>query len=360
MFLNGKKANERKPGNIHDSAAVTYQSSRGRQERYDHASEYRGLKRLLRGRRIDIHSHGLTHLDPDHDTWSKARDRRTDSRWYHEFFHVRKNAVVKEELQLKAMVAAKEKIEELFEVSPYAFTPSGHMHDAYCDILAHKAGYSLFSSDYTGIAKDDLLIRNRKIVSVFLNFKEPTSFARASGYPVIGVVHDYEIKNNVTKLVNIANAWREKGIERFITLKDLIASLCATVDARYLEGESVIALDIHYSDRLINLRRHFTLAGALVTLHIRMPSHTETSGSEISASNGTVVSVERTADEIHFSLELGHALSYRLEVPVIKSALPLSVDSGAGDTDQRLEKLYHPARESRRAQTGCGTGGLEI
>ena len=119
-------------------------------------------------------------------------------------------------------------------MSPYAFTPSGHMHDRGCDILAHKAGYSLFSADYTGIAKDNLLIRNKKIVSLFLNFKEPTPFARESGYPVIGVVHDYEIKDDVANFVTIMDKWKQRGIQKFISLKDLIASLCATIESQSL------------------------------------------------------------------------------------------------------------------------------
>jgi len=321
LFLNGEKITQRKTGEIHASPLVAYVPSDGRHEGYDHSSEYRGLKSLLRKNCVDIHSHGLTHLDPDHDNWSNASDKRTDSNWYHEFFHVKKNCPVEKEVQLKALVSSQKRIEDSFRVSPYAFTPSGHRHDRGCDILAHKAGYSLFSADYTGIAKDNLLIRNKRIVSIFLNFKEPTGFARDSGYPVIGVVHDYEIKDSIASFVNMMHKWKQGGIQRFVSLKDLIASLCSTIDASYCPSESRISIDVTYSDRLINKRRYFTLAGALVTLQICIPANAQASVGNITASNGTILSIERTADDIQVVLELKEALSCRIEVPLTARAL---------------------------------------
>lgn len=95
-----------------------------------------------------------------------------------------------------------------------------------------------FSADFTGILKENMVIRNWNIPSLFLCLKDPSSIASRSGYPFIGVIHDYEIKQQgFDSLHNIIKGWQSKGIKRFISLQELAANLCFSVVGYWFEKE---------------------------------------------------------------------------------------------------------------------------
>jgi len=338
LFLDCVRVDARKAGDIHDSPRVAYSPS-GRREIHDHSSEYAGLKGLLEDGCIDIHSHGLTHTLPDHAAWAASPDRHRDTDWYHEFFDLKRKRPVAKELQEEALRRSRNRIEDLFKVSPYAFTPSGHRHDAACDLNAQQAGYALFSSDYTGISKENVLIRNRKIVSLFLYFKEPTTFVKASGYPVIGVVHDYEIKNDLRKFEKCIQKWRKCGIERFLTFKDLIASLCSTITTYY--SSYGIETDLMIHDKISEVK-NFTLEGALVKLTITTPGNADVLEYEISSSNGTIISIENHNGKTDILLRLDHAPSYKIRIPLRTS----------GDCQLKTSEISFPDWKAPESSNG--------
>jgi len=238
LFINEKEITERRAGTIYDSARVRYVPSRGKNGTYDHASEFRGLKKAAEKGFADVHSHGLTHLDPDHKSWAKAKDRNKNTQWYHEFYHLKDGRSVESDEQKEAMAASRDKIFNLFGVSPLTITPSGHRHGDECDLLSRDAGYLIFSADYTGILKKNILIRNWKIPSLFLYLKSPSSFAFKSGYPFIGIIHDYEIKQHgVDSLIEVIEGWQSRGIRRFISLQELAVNLCVSVVGYWFENE---------------------------------------------------------------------------------------------------------------------------
>jgi hypothetical protein len=246
LFVGNRKVKNRTAGTLFDSHQVRYLPSNSKKKTYDHSSEFKGLQKLVKAGYVDVHSHGLTHLNPDYQAWSQASDRRANYNWYHEFFDVPRNKGINKDVQLQAMASSREKVKNLFGVLPCALTPSGHKHDENSDLLALDAGYSLFSSDYTGIIKRNRLIRNSKIPSLFVFFKQPSPFAAKSGYPIVGVIHDYEIKKKGhDSLWQVIEAWRAKGVDRFISMTQLAASLCISIDAQYEEKESKLSFTIN-------------------------------------------------------------------------------------------------------------------
>jgi len=293
LYIDNQEVLERKAGNIYDSAQVKYIRLDNKNGEYDHSSEFRGLTKLVEGKHIDIHSHGLTHLDPDHESWSNAKDKNRDTQWYHEFFHVKSGEIVDENDQRQSMVSSRDKINNLFGTIPCALTPPGHRHDMNCDMLAREAGYRIFSADYTAVLKSNILVRNWKIPSVFLYLKDPTPFASRSGYPFIGVVHDYEIKKGLRKFEDIIEKWKASSINRFITMRDLTASLCVSMDVYYLRTESKMSFIItlpKYSgmDRAIP-----EFMGSQLLLRIVLPEKMELINNSLSISGAKLISVQR-------------------------------------------------------------------
>ena len=242
LFIDNKEIHERSAGNIYDSHRVTYIPYDSDNEGCDHSSEFRGLKKLVEEGLVDIHSHGRTHLTPDYDNWANAEGKINDAKWFHEFYHVKYGKKVPEHEQSQAMLISREKIHALFGQYPCVLTPSGHRHDAGCDLLARDAGYRLFSSDYTGILKDKIVIRNWKIPALFLYLKDPTRFVSKTIYPMVGVIHDYDIKQGLAGFENILDRWTSYGIGRFITMSTMTVSLCSSLEVSYDEKNSLIKL----------------------------------------------------------------------------------------------------------------------
>jgi hypothetical protein len=290
LFVEGRELVERKAGSVYDSSLVRYLTVRGEGRAYDHSSEFEGLKSLAQEGLIEVHSHGLTHLDTDHEAWASAEDKNSDTRWYHEFYHVKTGRPVERGEQSYALSTSKERILSHFGSRPLVFTPSGHRHGCDSDQLSIEAGYLLFYADYTAFLKKTFVIRNWKIRSVFLYLKNPSPFAARSGYPFIGVVHDYEIKDGLDRLNDLIEKWRVRGVTRFLSMNDLALSLCSTIDAQYDVEKSFLDLRLSLPTRP-NAQDVFSeLVGKKIQLKIILPDDTMPLGTPMSVSGGTLVS----------------------------------------------------------------------
>lgn len=233
LYIGGRKVEQRTVGQAFPSPSVKYFSKK-KDKMYDHEDEYRGLHKVKTSGAIDIQSHGLTHLLPDYKRWASSRDRTSNSRWYHEFYNVVDDRQLDSEPQLMAMMESRREIARLFESAPYVMTPSGHKHGQESDIEAFKAGFLIFSSDFTGYMIRNIIIRNSKIPGLFLLFKNPSSCFLQSGYPFVGVIHDVDLlQPGLKQLENIIHGWMKQGFKRIISLRELAASLCFCLKSWY-------------------------------------------------------------------------------------------------------------------------------
>ena len=275
LCIDAKLVNERTAGKLYDSFNVSYTSAGSESVKYDHSSEYRGLKRLAEKGMIDVQSHGLTHLDTDRLGWAVDPGKHRDTSWYHEFFHARTGKDVSIDQQRYSMKTSSSKIELLFGSQPIALTPSGHRHDAKTDKIAGEVGYALFSADYTGIKKGQRVIRNWKIPAVFLYLKDPSPFATKTGYPLVGVIHDFEVKNlgGINKLEDIIGGWRDCGITRFMPLRNFTVCLCAELESTYKISESIIQIKINPPPNIVRPRNDGLPISYLIPIRIVLPKY---------------------------------------------------------------------------------------
>ena len=227
--------------------------------------------------------------------------------WYHEFFHVCGKREVSKNQQLEAMIGSKEEIGKLFKSVPCTFIPSGHRHDTDCDLISYQAGYFLFSSNFTGILRENMAIRNWKIPSVFFYLKEPTAFAASSGYPFVGVVHDYEIKKEgVAYLQKLLVMWREvNNIERIISLAELAISLCSTIRATYDKLESCINLILNTPKNKNQDHFNYHFRGTNLTLRIVLPKNSRLIEDDVFVSGGILRSIQQTKQNSTATLSIG-------------------------------------------------------
>ncbi|MCB0165114.1 MAG: hypothetical protein KDI79_12860 [Anaerolineae bacterium] len=274
LFINGQEIKDRQAGAIYHSKDVCFVKENGHPEPrvYDYAAEFLALKEYIHTGLIDIESHGLTHIDTNLEGWLAADDRYSNLNWYHEFRHVPENKDTAAGEQIRILRDSAKKIEAIFEKLPAAVTPSGHEQSQDSEQIAHTVGYRLFSSEYNTFQKNDHIIRNDKIRSVFLDATAPTPSIFHSGYPIVGVFHDYELaQEGVNWLNTVIEAWKEQGITRFISLRELTGYLCASVDAYQEANTFNIEVDIsHTGDIKDNsTSRHFS--EHQMTLDVTLP-----------------------------------------------------------------------------------------
>lgn len=245
LFINKVEITERPKGKVYHSKDVVFEKANKDEEilRYDYAGEYPCLKEGARSGLIEIESHGLTHVNPDLGLWSKAGDRYENCDWYREFRHVpEKKDCTRQELERIAEESARA-IEQLFGVSPCAISPSGHVQSRDAEMILGRAKYNVFSSDYNTMNISGKIVRNDMIQSVFLSEREPDASFTDSGYPVVGVFHDYDIvKKGDEWLSQTLKAWKEAGVSSFITLRTLAGYLCSSI--RALSGNNKLEIEI--------------------------------------------------------------------------------------------------------------------
>jgi hypothetical protein len=317
LFVDGLEIIKREPGALYDSCRVRYLRRGDHPCAYDHSAEYEGLRALAKKGLVEVHSHGLTHLAPDHRTWSSAKDRNKNAQWYHEFYHVKDRKVIEKEAQTNALSVSRDLILKDFGSLPLAFTPSGHRHGPDTDLLSFNAGYLLYSADYTGFYKKNLIIRNWKIRSVFLYLKNPSLFAVRSGYPFVGVVHDYEIKNGLDKFEKLIEKWTSGGVRKYLSMSTLIASLCSSMDARIDIGKSTLDLNIYMPTRPGDNKTFRELMGKEIPLKITWPDKMMPLDDKVNVSGGALLSSNQGSVNAITTLLIESA-----ETPIIKVSLP--------------------------------------
>ena len=278
LALNGKSVKRRIKGARYESKNVVFHKKSDNQNTkiYDYVSEFEGLKESISTGLIDIESHGLTHVDTLLEKWLEAKDRYTNPKWYHEFRHMNEDRDCTDFEHIDILQNSAKKIEKYFGITPSTITPSGHMQSRNSDVLALTNGYKLFSSDYTSLKKNGVVLRNSKLRSVFLSGTKPIGFLVNSGYPVIGVFHDYDIANNGADWLNqIIKDWKEIGIKKFMTARELAGYLGATINARQSLNSICIEVSISKTGGVSGKKESRYFYDNIMVIEIILPEKTK-------------------------------------------------------------------------------------
>jgi hypothetical protein len=285
LYVKGEEVVNRKGGEIYQSRDVKFIKNVTQNESrvYDYSEEFYALKDAVRSGWVEIEAHGLTHVDINTDQWLAAKDRYTNFEWYHEFRHVCENRDVGDaELSYIFSESAK-KVEECFGIFPTAVTPSGHEQSEKAEIIAHAEGYKLFSSEYHSIKKNDFVIRNDKIKSIFFEATSPDPFYVTAGYPIVGIFHDTDI---ITKGLNWLEStikdWKKYGINRFMSLKELVGYICSSINAYQDQNRLYIMVDISETGDVSNALESRYFSNHEMEIYITVPEGTILKNIEIS------------------------------------------------------------------------------
>jgi hypothetical protein len=229
IYLKGKLVNPRREGAIYNSKDIIY-AFKKTNLKLDYSSQYEGIKIGLEGHYFNIESHGHTHLNPDMKAWLNSEDKYTNEKWWSEFKDAYRGVDVKSEIQGLHMLESKKKLFQAFGVPAVAIIPPSHQASKDTEFIAREQGFLIFSSEYNSILKEDFIIRNDRIPSIFTKWYEPDKKYSESVYPVVTLFHDYDLTNNVKWLADHLTKWEKAGIQRFISFKELAGYLFAEVN----------------------------------------------------------------------------------------------------------------------------------
>ena len=318
LDVDGRKVERRTAGQVFPSPSVRYFSNK-KGMICDHEDEFKGLLRIKTSGIIDIQSHGLTHLLPEHEKWALSRDRSRNSRWYYEYYNAVDDKPIDAASQIMSMSASRQKIARFYESAPCVLTPSGHKHGDDSDIHAFRAGYLVFSSDFTSYKNKNMVVRNSKIPGLFLLFKNPNDCFSSSGYPFVCIIHDRDLLHPGLKhLEKVIHGWLRRGIKRVISLKELTASLCLRLKSSYSTCPPNLRIEVELpaSDQG-GSASYFT--GTHITLQIVLPEGLRLDRNpEILGRDEHVISYSiKNKRIIQLILQCGENYKYELTLPLL-------------------------------------------
>jgi hypothetical protein len=318
LYVDGRKVERRTAGQAFPSPSVRYFSNK-KSMISDHENEFKGLLRVKTSGIIDIQSHGLTHILREHEKWALSQDRSRNSRWYYEYYNAVDDKPIDAASQMMSMSDSRQEIARFYESAPCVLTPSGHRHGDDSDIHAFRAGYLVFSSDFTSYKNKNIVIRNSKIPGLFLLFKNPNDCFSRSGYPFVGILHDRDLLNPGLKhLENVIHGWLRRGIKRVISLKDLTASLCLRLKSSYSPCPPTLRIEVELpAHDQGSAASNFT--GTHIALQIVLPDGLSFDrDSEILSRDERVISYGiKNKRIIQLILQFGENYKYELTLPLL-------------------------------------------
>jgi hypothetical protein len=242
LWLDGKVA-RRRAGAIHPSPRVHYQDHQGHRPgtESDYESEYRGIRDLCGKGLTDIELHGFTHLHPDLQAWLVAPDRYDERGWFRDFSPSASSCLAKLAPEQHPICRGMRWIEAFFQTRPVCLISPGDEWTNEVLEQALRSQLQLVSSYYLAIRQDDRFLWSTHICAPYLD--EPASHWFASGLPVIGYFHDYELATEgVDWLARNLDQWREAGARRFIDFREVAAALATELSLERENNELTLRL----------------------------------------------------------------------------------------------------------------------
>lgn len=232
LTVGGRVVENRTPGAHYPAWEVEFRR-KDRAAVYDYAGSFRAMRKGVEQGALSILSHGLTHITPRQDQWLSAEDRFTSNRWYREFSSETGDAA--ERMKESARLLA-----QYFDTTPEILVPSGHEFTAKTPARAGSAGFKVFSAKSTFLIAPEKIFENRKIRAVYSNESTESLPLVEAGYPLIIVLHDYDLlQNGPERLQRLIREWRQHGIHSFLPLATLAMALAARLEVVREEDGSV-------------------------------------------------------------------------------------------------------------------------
>lgn len=170
--------------------------------------------------------HGSTHISPKVKDWLKAHDRNENADWYREFLATEKRPFTQraESVQEGILQDGLSSFEKTFEHLPTTLIPPGHAVSWNTAELCFKAGLLALCDKHLVIQSHGQLCRSRLLYSSELSHHQ-----NKNPHPHILICHDRDIhQHGASWLQGHLKHWQNVGVERFVSLRELVTMLHST------------------------------------------------------------------------------------------------------------------------------------
>lgn len=232
LTVGGRVVNDRIPGAHYPAWEVKFRR-KDRSADHDYVAPFKAIREGVRRGVLSILSHGLTHITPQQDRWLAAGDRFTNSAWYREFSKDTNGVAAR-------MNKSARLLSQYFGIVPAVLVPSGHKFTPNTPGQAGLAGFKVFSAKSTFLLEAGNIFENRKLRAVYPEETSEGAALAEAGYPVILVLHDYDLLiRGPARLREMIQWWRKRGIHSFPSLETLALAVAARLEAVSEEDGSV-------------------------------------------------------------------------------------------------------------------------
>jgi len=212
------------------------------------------LREFLKIGTVEIAYHGLTHVTPGYESWTKAGIRQLIGKimvigrimgkrpiLYPEFYDVNNRKEIPYEVQYKKISEARKIIKKSFMVSPKVFVPPAHYWDSNTENVLAKLHIPYISCDMNfysyeagsvyrknpcpmgdrGYANNTLLCVSTLLTGSAGSFEESLKVFNELGIPLIWSSHNYKIQltyDYVVKLFSLIDKYTDK---KYMSLSEL-------------------------------------------------------------------------------------------------------------------------------------------
>ncbi|MBF0199408.1 MAG: hypothetical protein HQL32_16960 [Planctomycetes bacterium] len=227
LEVNGKTIDKRNPGQHYPSHTVRYYSHELKVW-YELQAQYEFLKN---SKAIECELHGFSHITPETEQWLSSADKYSNFDWYREFLSTehrpftQRSAAVQSDLMTLGMAW----FSEAFNQKPIVFIPPGHKISWDTCHLAGLSGLSMLSDSGIAFLQEDGAWQRCQSIRTYDLWeanKEQTQPALELGIPPVLLFHDIDIsKHNEGWLAQELSAWQKSGVQKFISLRQLLFTL---------------------------------------------------------------------------------------------------------------------------------------
>jgi hypothetical protein len=268
LSIAGKVIEKRQAGARYLSRDVSY---------LEHQSKttYRPGSQMLafaKHQSLEPELHGSTHISPRVNDWLKAKDRKENADWYREFLATEQRPFTQrpEDVQREILHAGLSAFEKTFQHLPTTLIPPGHALSWNTAEICFQEGLEALCDKHLVIQRQGQLRRSRLLFSAELSHRHGKG-----PHPHVLICHDRDLhRHGAPWLHQQLNRWKEAGLKRFISLREMITMIKSTPTLTVEQNRIVLALPpLEYKlnsrlkgDEFIDLDWHGPLPGSKTPL----------------------------------------------------------------------------------------------
>ncbi|RPA68618.1 hypothetical protein EF405_08535 [Cyclobacteriaceae bacterium YHN15] len=210
---------DRLAGEVYPSQEVLYISKNN--IKYDYISEYQSIQKLILQEKVQVETHGFTHLYPDLNAWTKSPNKYQDINWFREFGADAMRFIKNNSPENHPLSKALKAVTSYWNDQPMVMVFPGETFTLEAQEDTLKFGWNMISSYYQAFKIEERFCWTQLVESPYLDEYNLNWYIKEC--PVVGYFHDFDLaKHGVSWFSDCMENWKKCGFKYFIDLRTLL------------------------------------------------------------------------------------------------------------------------------------------